>query len=271
MKVSVLMSTYCKEHPEYLNASLESIWTSQTRKPDEIVLVEDGPLTPELYAVVDDWKQSLGDALNIVVNETNQGLARSLNNGLEKAMGEIIVRMDSDDIAFPERIEEEMEIFEKNPDIDVVGSWISEFVDSTDNIVSQRKVPKTSAEIYEFGKYRSPMNHPSVAFRRDVIIKNGCYEHFLLFEDYCLWVRLLKNGCKFYNIQKPLLWFRSSLDMFARRGGLHYAVTEFKFQCFMYRLRYISLPILIRNSSMRFLARLIPNKLRKMIYMRAVR
>lgn len=265
------MSTYYKEKPEFLQLALQSIWDSQTHKPDEIVLVEDGPLTPALYSIIEKWKKTLGDAMIVVKNKNNQGLARSLNNGLEKAKGEIIVRMDSDDIAFAERIEEELKVFENNLETDVVGSWISEFIDSTNNVVSTRRVPEFHNDIYQFGKIRNPMNHPTIAFRKQCVTENGGYKHFLLFEDYCLWVTLLKKGCKFYNIQKPLLWFRSSPDMFARRGGMRYALTELKFQYYMYSIGYISLLNLLRNSCMRFAGRLIPNKLRMFAYQKALR
>jgi glycosyltransferase involved in cell wall biosynthesis len=140
MSVSVLISTYYKEKPEWLDASLHSIYTNQTRKPDEIVLVQDGPLTPELQVVISTWKTALGDKLTIVVNEKNMGLAMSLNNGLKVAKGDIIVRMDSDDIAYPERISKQVYFMEQHPDIDVVGSWVSEFIDTPENEISTRKV-----------------------------------------------------------------------------------------------------------------------------------
>lgn len=271
MTTSVLMSTYCKERPEYLNMSLDSIWTAQIHRPDEIILVEDGPLTADLYSVINEWKNKLGERLVLVVNKENQGLARSLNNGLKHANGDIIVRMDSDDIAYPERIKENIEAFETINGLDVVGSWISEFIETPDNVTSLRKVPETLEEIYRFGKYRNPMNHPSVSFRKDRIMQAGGYTHFLLFEDYHLWVTLLMKGYRFYNIQKPLVWFRSSGDMFARRGGFDYAVTEQRFLYFMYKTGYISFAALVRNTLTRFAVRLLPNRLRKFAYYRFAR
>lgn len=271
MSVSVLISTYYKEKPEWLDASLHSIYTNQTRKPDEIVLVQDGPLTSELQAVISTWKATLGDKLTIVVNEKNMGLAMSLNNGLKVAKGDIIVRMDSDDIAYPERISKQVDFMEQRPDIDVVGSWVSEFIDTPENEISTRKVPELSEGIYEFGKSRNPMNHPSVAFRRDRVMEHGGYTHFWLFEDYCLWAQLLVKGYRFYNFQESLLWFRISADMFARRGGWKYAITEQKFQFYLHGIGYISFAMMLKNCIIRFSGRIIPNSIRRFMYYRFMR
>ena len=271
MLTSVLISTYFKENPDWLDASLRSIYDSQTRKPDEIVLVLDGPLTPALLTVIDRWKNALEDILTIVVNKKNLGLARSLNEGLKVAKGDIIIRMDSDDIAFPHRIEKQVQFMEQHPDVDVVGAWVTEFIGSIDNVRSIRKVPETSEQIYQFGKHRNPLNHPSVAFRRDRVVEHGGYTHFLLFEDYCLWAQLLMKGYRFHNFQEPLLWFRTSADMFSRRGGWHYAVTELRFQHYLYGIGYITLPMMLRNSIVRFTGRIMPNSLRRFMYSRFMR
>lgn len=271
MTCSVLMSTYYKENAEYLDIAFDSIWTSQTRKPEEIVLVEDGPLTAELCSVIEKWKGQLASSLVIVEKQHNEGLAKALNSGLAVAKGDIIIRMDSDDIAYPERISEEMEYLEQHHDIDVVGAWISEFIDNKENVVSVRKVPETAEEIYHFGKKRNPMNHPTVAFRRERIVNHGGYTHYLLFEDYYLWASLLLDGYKFHNIQKPLLWFRTSADMYARRGGLKYALTEISFQRYLHKIGYISTIELIKNTCMRFLGRVMPNSMRKHLYSSVMR
>jgi glycosyltransferase involved in cell wall biosynthesis len=106
MSLSVLMSVYYKENPEYLQQALESIWDAQTLKPDEIVLVEDGPLTTELYSILTNWKNKLDKILKRVPLEKNEGLTKALNMGIEHCSGEFIARMDSDDISCPNRFEE---------------------------------------------------------------------------------------------------------------------------------------------------------------------
>lgn len=122
-KYSVLMSLYKKEHPEYLRLALDSM-INQTVKPDEIVLVEDGPLTDELYQVVEEYKHYL----KLVINEKNLGLGLALNEGLKECRNELVARMDTDDISKPNRCEKQLKRFEENPSLAIVGSHIDEFV-----------------------------------------------------------------------------------------------------------------------------------------------
>ena len=160
-KYSVLMSLYVKEHPEYLRLSIESM-LNQTIEPDEIVLVEDGPLTDELYRVVDEYK----DKLHIVINEKNLGLGLALNEGLKVCRNELVARMDTDDISKKDRCEKQLKRFEEKPELAIVGTFIDEFVGDKTNVVSQRKVPTESDKIYQFAKRRSAFNHPTVMYRK---------------------------------------------------------------------------------------------------------
>ena len=101
--ISVIIATYKGEKPAYLDRALRSIWDDQKRKPDEIVLVEDGPLTTGLCSVVDAWKEILESRLVVIEKPVNQGLAAALNDAIEVAHGDLIARMDSDDISLPDR------------------------------------------------------------------------------------------------------------------------------------------------------------------------
>ena len=127
MTISVLMSVYKSEKGEYLDRSLQSVWDDQTRKPEQIVLVEDGPLTEELYAVIDKWKGMLGDKLVVCRNEQNLGLTKSLNKGIELITSDLIARSDSDDISAPQRFELQEKFFRENPEIDILGGSMQEF------------------------------------------------------------------------------------------------------------------------------------------------
>ena len=150
---SVLMSLYKKEHPEYFRLALDSM-LCQTVKPDEIVLVEDGPLTDELYTVVEEYKRYL----KLVVNEKNLGLGLALNEGLKVCRNELVARMDTDDISKPERCQKQLARYEKKPELAIVSSHVDEFVGTPDNVISQRKVPLTSEAIYNFAK-KPPGSH----------------------------------------------------------------------------------------------------------------
>lgn len=214
-KYSVLMSLYKKEHPDFLRLALDSM-INQTVKPDEIVLVEDGPLTDELYAVVDEYKPYL----TVVVNEKNLGLGLALNNGLNACKNELVARMDTDDISKPERCEKQLKRFDENPELSIIGSHIDEFIGDPSNIISQRRVPITSDAIYEYAKRRSAFNHPAVMYRKSAILAAGGYSDLKRNQDVDLFGRMLFAGCKAENIDESLLWFRTSEELSARRKSL---------------------------------------------------
>ena len=211
-KYSVLMSLYRKEHPEYLRLAIDSM-LNQTVKPDEIVLVEDGPLTDELYDVLEEYKPFL----HIVVNTKNQGLGLALNKGLKACKNELVARMDTDDISKPERCEKQLKRFAEKPELSIVGSHIDEFVGSKENVISQRRVPTDSKSIYEYAKRRSAFNHPAVMYRKSAVLAEGGYADLKRNQDVDLFGRMLFKGYKAENIDEVLLWFRSSDELAARR------------------------------------------------------
>lgn len=269
MQFTVLLSVYYKESSSSFCKSLDSIFT-QTICPDEVILVEDGPLGYELNEIVLKYSSNY-PALKVIPLSTNQGLGKALNEGLKYCSYDIVARMDTDDIAKPDRFEKQLAVFEKYPDIDVVGAWIDEFEDNISNVKSVRKLPEFHDSIRQFAKRRNPMNHPVVMFRKSAVLAAGGYQHLPLFEDYYLWVRMLMNGAKFYNIQESLLFFRFSPEMFKRRGGWKYAVNEFRFLRMMRNMHFISFVEFIQNIFIRFSTRIIPNSLRSFIYKKILR
>ncbi len=266
---SVLMSLYAKERPEYLCQSLDSVF-NQTLPPDEVVMVEDGPLTPELYNVLDEYAKIHPELKRIPLKE-NSGLGKALNEGLKNCTHDIVARMDTDDIASHDRFEKQLRVFKIYPQAEVVSSWITEFENTPDNVIAIRKLPEFPYEIYKYGKKRCPVNHPAVMFKRHTVQFAGGYLPFPLFEDYYLWVRLLMNGATFYNIQECLLNFRTSLEMYKRRGGWEHGLNEIKFQFKIRRLGYINTQTFLMNVSIRFFTRVIPNSWRVFIYKHLLR
>ncbi|MBO5016689.1 MAG: glycosyltransferase [Bacteroidaceae bacterium] len=269
MKFSVLLSVYHRENPEFLRQCLESI-ENQTRLPDEIIMVKDGPLTDELESVLDEFEKKL-PTLIIIPLSRNSGLGIALNEGLKHCSHELVARMDTDDICKPDRFEKQVAVFEEHPDYDLVSSWIEEFVDTTDNIRTVRTLPEMPEQIREYGKRRCPVNHPVTMFKKSSVMQAGGYQHFPLLEDYYLWARMLVSGARFYNIQESLLYFRSSDDLFKRRGGWRYAVTEVKFMWRLYRIGYVGLLSSLSNIVIRFTVRILPNSFRSWIYNRLLR
>lgn len=221
MKYSVLMSVYIKESPVYLKESLESM-VNQTIKPSEIVLVKDGPLTEALEEVIQMYVDRFPGLFNIIEFKENRGLGEALRVGVTKCSNELIARMDTDDIALPDRCEKQLKEFEKNSGLDIVGCQIIEFEGNTSNEISRRILPTEHEEIYEFAKKRCPFNHMTVMYKKDSVIKVGNYKSLPLFEDYYLWVRMFVSGCKAKNINEFLVYARTGKDMIKRRGGVSY-------------------------------------------------
>lgn len=269
MKFSVLLSLYYKESSFALSQSLNSIF-QQTIFPNEIIIVKDGPLTNALEEILIKYSAKY-ECLKVVSLSNNQGLGKALNEGLRHCSYDLVARMDTDDIAKPDRFEKQLEIFRKHKDVEVVGSWIDEFEGEFSNVISIRKLPEKHDEIYQYAQKRNPINHPVVMFKKSAVEAAGGYKHFPLFEDYYLWVRMLLNGSKFYNIQESLLYFRSSADMFKRRGGFNYACTEAKFQWHIHKLGFISFSRTCINIAIRFGVRIVPTEIRGWIYKNLLR
>ena len=215
-KYSVLMSLYIKEKPEYLPLAIDSM-IKQTAKPDEIIIVEDGPLTEELSGIVNKYTNDYPNLFTIVKNESNIGLGLALNEGLRAARNEIVARMDTDDISKLDRCEKQLMVFEKDNELSIVGAWVDEFNESPEAIVSTRAVPETNEEIYRFAKKRSAFNHPVVMYKKSAVLANNGYSDLRRNQDVDLFGRMLFAGYKAYNIQESLLLFRSNIDLAKRR------------------------------------------------------
>ena len=212
---SVLMSVYYKENPLFLSQSIESI-LNQTKKTNDFVIICDGPLTKELDLVLEKYQQSNQGVINIVRKKKNEGLGLALKLGVTKCKNEIIMRMDSDDISVPERAETELLLMNQ---FDLVGSDIEEFEGEISNRIGKRIVPKDIKGIKKWLKSRSPFNHPSVMYKKSVILKAGNYSDCPLREDYLLWINLLRVTENVCNIPKVLVYMRSGIEMRIRRGA----------------------------------------------------
>ena len=214
-KYSVLMSLYIKEKTEYLKLAVMSM-LEQTVKPDEIIIVKDGQITKELQTSLDDFTAKYPETFNVVGYEENRGLGFALNYGLKCAKNELVARMDTDDIAKPDRCEKQLKVFEEHPELAVVGAYVDEFYHTPDEVASTRRVPTEYKDIYEYAKRRSAFNHPVVMYRKSAVLGVGGYGNLRRNQDVDLFGRMLFSGCKAANIGEALLWFRSN-DALAKR------------------------------------------------------
>jgi glycosyltransferase involved in cell wall biosynthesis len=265
VKFTVLMSVYYKEKPEYLQLALESI-INQTVKPSEIVLVQDGKLTEELQAVITEYLQNYPTIFKTYALKQNQGLGKALNFGMQKCSNELIARMDTDDIAEPNRFELQIKEFEQDKELMLCGGQIAEFADSPNKITGYRNVPAEHNEILNFVKKRNPFNHMTVMFKKQSVQSVGGYMDMPCFEDYWLWARMLKAGYKAKNIDQVLIRVRAGQNMIARRGGLNYTNYIIRFEKALHRIGMISFTEMIGYITLRSIVSVMPESLRLLIY-----
>lgn len=263
------MSVYAKEKPQYFDEALKSVF-GQTKKPSEVVIVEDGPLTEELKKVIDKYKNIYLGRIKTIKNKQNEGLGLALRKGLLQCSNDIVFRMDTDDICKKDRFEKQLKQFKEN-EYDIIGSNIDEYDETMTNKTGVRKVPETNAEIKEWAKTRNPMNHMTVAYKKDAVLKADNYEEMPYFEDYYLWAKMIKNGCNFYNIQESLVNVRGGKEMIKRRGGKRYLGSIKKFEKELLELGIISKKEYITNISKRQIVSLMPDNIRQMIYKKVLR
>lgn len=270
LNYSVLMSVYHREKPEYLQQAIESIQT-QTIPTNDFVLVCDGLLPPGLNAVIEKKQQEFGAVLNVVRLPENGGLGNALNKGIRLCKNELVARMDSDDIAYPQRCEKQLAVFNMHPEISICSGIVEEFTLTPDIVDAKRVPPETNAEIINFAKKRNPFNHPCVMYKKSVVEAVGSYQDFYLLEDYYLWIRMLLAGCQGYNIQEPLLHMRAGSDMYLRRAGWKYAKTQTRLFRFMKDKGFISEKQYVKSCVIRSGSALAPNWLRKFMFEKVLR
>ena len=291
IKFTLLMCVYDKEDPLHLRRCLESL-DELTVKPDEIVIVKDGPLTPELDEVLTNHRfrtshqtqeitqsqestQPQNDGqqanVNIISLPENVTLGPARSKGVVAAKNDWIAIMDSDDICKPDRFEKQLKMIESNPTLGLIGGQIAEFYSDPENPTATRKVPTEHNDILKFAKTRNPFNHMTVMFKRDAVINAGNYRCFPLFEDYDLWTRMIYDGTICANHPDVLVDARISSGTYGRRRGFKYISSEWKMQKELKKLGIIGGIEFIRNILLRIPVRLLPEKLLGITYRKVVR
>lgn len=263
-KFSVLMSIYKNEKANFLRESLDSV-LNNTAKPDEIIMVKDGPLPQTLEDILNDYQRSTG-LFHFVIHKENLGLGLALRDGLLACKNELVARMDTDDICSEERFEKQLTYLKNHSNITVVGSNVEEFSIDWHHPDQLVKYPKSNRDIITFAKKRNPMRHPAVMFRKSAVLSSGNYRHFLWFEDYDLCIRMLLNKYEMFNIQEVLTYCRADKKLFQRRGGVNYLKQDIRFQKFMLNSGFINIRQFLFNCTVRSVVRVMPNSLREFIY-----
>lgn len=261
MKLSVLMSVYKSEKPAYLDRSLQSIWDDQTLKPDEIILVQDGPIGDGLAFIISQWMEKLNDVLVLLVNETNLGLTKSLNKGIKVAKGAYIARMDSDDISLPDRFLHQVNYLDEHPDISVLGGAIQEFNDQ-DGIIGERHFPTNTVDIRKYIHKASPVAHPAVMIRKSLFEEGVVYnEEYRTTQDLALWFDVLASGHQMANLDEFVLQFRRESNVYQRRKNKADSRLELKIHLKGIRILFGFSPIKSLFPIARYILRLMPNSI----------
>lgn len=261
---SVLLSVYNKENPIYLDQSLKSIYTDQKIKPNEIILVKDGPINIDLENVIEKWMQILPSILRVITLKENNGLAKALNIGLKYCSNDLVARMDTDDLSTPERFHHQVLFMIKNPDIAVSSGVIEEYDSLLETKISERTLPLSHEEIKSFAKRRSPISHPACIFRKSIILKEGGYPNIYP-EDYALWGKLINNGYIFGNIPEKLIKMRAGRSIMERRG-LDFLKGEIKTYYYFNKIGFINNKDLILNIILKSITRLSPRWVKIILY-----
>lgn len=270
-KYSFLMSCYIKCNVDEFITAVDSM-INQSLPPEQIVIVCDGAITDELNEIILQYENANPDLFTIVRLDHNVGLGLALRAGTEYCRNEYIARMDSDDICDLDRCRIQIEYMVNNPDVDVVGSNIAEFIGDINNIVGIRQVPQNNEEIVKYMKSRCPMNHVTVILKKSSLEKAGGYMHWWLNEDSYLWVRMYLAGCRFYNFQDNLVKVRVGADMYARRGGYKYYKSEKDLFKFMYKNKIINWFQYQNAKFIRFTVQvLMPNNIRQWFFTKFAR
>jgi len=228
---SVLMSVYRNDPVPLFRNALQSIFDN-TLQPYEVILVVDGPVGHGLNSVIDEFVSKYL-YLKVVPLTSNVGLARALNRGLDFINTDWVARADSDDINELDRFQKQISFIKASEtDVDVLGGQIEEY-DVDGRYISSRTLPCSHDDIVRFGKRRNPINHMSVFYRVDIVRAVGGYPPVHLKEDYALWATMLKAGAQFCNLPSVLVRATTGRDMYKRRGGLRYVVSEISLQRYL--------------------------------------
>lgn len=268
MSFSVLMSVYDREKPEHLSKALDSI-IQQTLQAGEIVLIKDGSLSAELENVIDEKKKTYSQFVIYQFDE-NVKLGKALAKGLELCRYELIARMDSDDIAVADRFAVQYQYMIENPSIAACGGWIREF--STESTYCKvKKMPEAMDEIKKYARYRNPLNHMTVMFRKEAVLKAGNYRHYPFLEDYDLWLRMLNKGYNFVNLKKILVEARTEEKIYSRRGGIQYCKNYMLLRKQQYDLGLLKKNEYVIAVALTLIMTLQPSTLRKYVYQKVLR
>jgi glycosyltransferase involved in cell wall biosynthesis len=265
---SLLLPVYGGDRADHFLKAFSSTVDEQTRRPDQVVIVQDGPVLDELSAAI----RSAADASEVdVVHhalDSNVGLADALTLGLELCDHDIVARMDADDVSLPTRFERQLPLIESG--LDLVGTGMLEFLDDVGTIVATRRPRTDPDEIAAYARFADPFSHPTVVYRRSAVARAGGYIPLGLMEDYWLFARMIASGAAVGNLAEPLVMYRVGEGAYARRGGLAQWRSERALQRAFRSIGFTTRRQYARNMIVRGGYRFVPEPIRRAAYRRLI-
>jgi glycosyltransferase involved in cell wall biosynthesis len=265
---SLLMSVWGGDDPEFLDAAFRSAVHDQTRRPDDVVLVQDGPVPPPLAKVIGELIESSPVPTTLLPLDANVGLGVALDQGMSACAHDIVARMDADDIALPHRFAVQVPLVEQG--IDLLGSSLLEFGDDPTDVVGRRVPPIDPETIVRYARFHQPFNHPTVVYRRSAVEAAGGYRHLALMEDYLLFAKMIGQGARVGNVAEPLVLYRVGAGAYARRGGVTLLKSEWRLQRRLLEMGFTNRVQFVRNMVVRGGYRLVPELARRTAYRRLI-
>lgn len=265
----LLITVYGGDHTEYVQAAFRSAVHDQTRRPSQVVLIQDGPVSVELSHLLVQLIADSPVEVTFLRLRQNRGLGPALDAGLRACRHDIVARMDADDIAVPHRFETQLPLIEAGADL--VGAALLEFRTGIDDVVGLRTPPREPEDIARYSRLHDPFNHPTVIYRRSAVLAVGGYGGDLpLMEDYWLFTRMIANGAKVVNLEEPLVYYRVGDGAYSRRGGRALLRSELRLQRELRRCGFTTPTQYARNVIIRGGYRLVPTWIRRPAYRRII-
>lgn len=262
------MPVHAGIRPDHLAAAVDSV-LEQTVPVDEFVVVEDGPLTAGLNAVLEAAERRLHGQVVRVRLPVNAGAGVANQAGLAVAQGAWIMKVDADDINLPHRVETQLAVCLERG-VDVCGAAMLEFDETPEHIVAIRRSPRSMTEIRKRARFNNPMNHPTTFYRRDLALGVGGYPAMRFMQDYDLFARLLVSGATMANLDEPLVKFRGGPQMRRRRRGGEVLRLEWELQRRLRSYGLVGWPLALRNFAVRVAFRLLPDSVLRLVYGRVL-
>jgi hypothetical protein len=267
-RLSLLLPVWAGDRAGFLTEAFRSTVDEQVRRPDQVVVVRDGPVGAALAACLDELVATSPVPVDVVALARNVGLGPALDAGLEACRHDVVARMDADDVSLPQRFAVQLPVMESG--VDLLGAGLLEIGEHTGDVVGVRTPPTAPAEIRSRARFADPFHHPTVLYRREVVRAVGGYTDFALMEDYLLWAKMILAGARVANVAEPLVKYRVGAGAYARRGGLRQLRAELALQRRFRALGFTTRAQYARNVLVRGGYRLVPERVRRLAYRRVI-